>query len=283
MKNKVKYILNRVGGYPSKIREIQFSFILSTGRTGTNFFEQFFNQNFKNVLSIHEPKPDFNRFAIEYYRLGFSKNDLKTNMLFHRRREIDHTLNQGLKNYIESNPFLSYLSPFIKEVFPNPKIVHIVRHPDTYIFSAINKDPDNSGRFFMTDQDHKNRLNVSDFKEKYQDLDWSKMNQFQRVCWHWSFINNHVYQSFKNDPNYLILRFEDLFIEKKIETINILIEFLDLKNDAASSLDQIISSLGEKRNQTESRIIKDFEAVKFENIDFYNQMISKEELLRYGY
>ena len=51
-------------------------FIVSTGRTGTKFFEDFLSQNFNEVYAVHEPRPDFFDIGISKIRKNTSKEEI---------------------------------------------------------------------------------------------------------------------------------------------------------------------------------------------------------------
>ena len=34
-------------------------FVLSTGRTGTKFLAEYFNNNYPDITALHEPKPSY--------------------------------------------------------------------------------------------------------------------------------------------------------------------------------------------------------------------------------
>ena len=283
MKNQIKKQLLFINGTKRKFNKINTSLIISTGRTGTNFFEDFFNQNFNSVLAKHEPQPDLFNLGLNYHRNGVSKENLTTEVIYARRDIINQLINGKYQNYVETNPFLSYLSPILNNIFYQPKILHIIRHPDTYIYSAINKDPNNSGNYFMSDTDHRNRINANDFPDNKYYGKWSEMNQFERICWNWVNTNNYIDEHLKDSPNYLRIKFEDLFSDAQENTIDKIINFFELARFQNKTKEELVFELKNKKNYTAKPQYHSFEQLKEENLKFYDKNITKELLKKFGY
>jgi hypothetical protein len=283
MKNKVKGLVNTITRFETKLDKLNVGFILSTGRTGTNFFESFLNQNFNSLVCKHEPNPDLFRFGIEYHRNGMSEKELVQNLRYYRKPLINELTKEKVDTYIESNPFLSFVAPVLIDAFHSPKVLHIVRHPDSYILSAVNKDPDNSGRFFMTNEDHRNRLNSDDFAADEYFQKWESMNQFERVCWNWRFVNNYVDDKLNGQDNYLRIKFEDIFIDKRVESIEKIMKFFKIEKLCKSNVDKLWNEFDVKVNNTFEKKVDTFDELKAENRDFYNKVLDQELLNKFGY
>ena len=112
-------------------------FILSTGRTGTQFFEEFLSANFKNTLCLQEPKPS-RRF--KFYSNLLSQNKISENFVSKQylklRKKILNTNN--LKLYVESNNFIFGCINAFRDNISNIYILHLIRHPEKYIISHLN-------------------------------------------------------------------------------------------------------------------------------------------------
>jgi hypothetical protein len=283
MKNNIRGLFNKISRFDTKLNKLNVGFIISTGRTGTNFFESFYNRNFTSLVCNHEPIPDLYRFGIEYHRNGMDRKAVIQNLKYYRASIISELFKRNINTYIESNPFLSFVAPLLNEAFNTPKVLHIVRHPDTYIYSAINKDPDNSGRLFMTTEDHRNRLNANDFELDEHFNKWDKMNQFERVCWNWRFTNNYVFDHLNGQKNYLLLKFEDIFFKKIEESLRKMIDFFDINELSRSDMQKLLDDFNIKVNNTAERKVDKYEEVKARNIDFYNLTLDAELLNKFGY
>lgn len=261
---------------------LRYDFIFSTGRTGTNFFENFFNENFNQIQAWHEPKPDFFDLSVKYHRYGVDSKAASHAIWKGRRKQVKKAQKEGKIHFIESNPFLSTLLPVLKGN-KGSKFLHLVRHPKDYIRSAIQKDPNNSGNFFMTDQDHRSRLNADDFPGDPFYGQWHKLNQFERICWNWVFTNEFIYREAQGIPNYKMVKFERLFKEPDAETWEELLDFFEIAEGRPSGKSIVENQLLEKSNRTEKRKDFDFESVMKKNQDFYNQLLTEDLLEKFGY
>lgn len=181
-------------------------FILSTGRTGTNFFADYFNKH-PSVTAHHEPKPSRILRMWSNARLENRAADEEMVAVFSaKRKRLFKSLNGSI--YIESNPFIIGFAPVLKNVFKEPVIIHVVRDPRDYIRSALN---------------HGNAKGVKKLFNKYvpfwypktgrilgKDIDGSLM---LRTAGYWSIINSWLDKG-SNDKNYHLFKFEDLFSHK---------------------------------------------------------------------
>ena len=109
----------------------QIVFISSTGRTGTKFFEGFFNGLNRGITCLHEPSPDLFNLAIAKIREDIDSKSV-LDKLFHSRKHLILE-NENNNLYIESNPFIFPLLEDIKQKFTKTKFVFIIRDPKTYL------------------------------------------------------------------------------------------------------------------------------------------------------
>jgi hypothetical protein len=118
-----------------KNEDKKLSLILSTGRTGTNFYEYFINNYSKDAFCMHEPKPS-RRFKIignlppifAQIRENGVNNFLKTRKHYFEKYD----------NYIESNNFLFALAEDIASMTERKvSVLHIFRDPQSYVYSHL--------------------------------------------------------------------------------------------------------------------------------------------------
>ena len=136
-------------------------------------------------------------------------------------------------HYIEINPFLYGLGPMLREVLGEIRILHLIRHPMTYIPSVLHFKPA-GWRAWFVDMPVWN-LNVAKAM-KNRALNWSRLSDIERKAWQWVCVNQkiHSYQSFS--AGYLRIRFEDLFSDQDSEredAVHRIFEFLELSPPAA--------------------------------------------------
>jgi len=120
------------------IKKIPVTFILSTGRTGTQFFAKYLTQTCNDVLCLHEPHPTrrFKWYSNYYLTNRLSPQFVAGEFLKTRRKILR---NFRGKEYVESNNMIfGCINPIASEM-ETVKIVHIIRHPLTYIKSHLNK------------------------------------------------------------------------------------------------------------------------------------------------
>jgi hypothetical protein len=182
-------------------------FILSTGRTGTNFFADFFSKHPK-VTALHEPKPSRILRMWSNARLeGYATNEELVRVLSSKRKKLVKSIQTPL--YIESNPFIVGFAPVLNQVFEEPIIIHVVRDPRDYIRSALNHGNTKGLKKLFNSSVPFWYPKVSRLIRK--DVDDSLM---LRTAGYWKVINEWLLKN-KNSNNYHLFKFEDLFNDKK--------------------------------------------------------------------
>lgn len=235
-------------------------FIISTGRTATNFFGHFFNENFENVLAFHEPAPDLYDIGIDKYRNKnkfFSSKSLLKIARFNQYKKLKKSES---KIYIESNPNLSFLLAEIKEFFPESKILYITRDLPSYLISAFNKSPDNSNKMFFYDSnDHRKRITPFDFPNDPLVKTWNNISREEKIAWYWKTCNEIILENISN-MNYLQVKYEDIFLsENKKEHLKEVINFFNFPIEKSDYIYE--KALNKKRNTNSKKIMADFEEI----------------------
>jgi hypothetical protein len=119
------------------MKDTQPILIISTGRTGTIFFSRLFADLYPVAASYHErgaSRPIQILTNLHFSHL-FPKRGLTTAWKFFKGREIETCKQQF---HIDANCFLYGLAPLAPELYPNLKVVHIVRDPRAYVTSHLN-------------------------------------------------------------------------------------------------------------------------------------------------
>jgi len=57
---------------------------------------------------------------------------------------------------------------------------------------------------------------------------WRRMDEFQRVCWHWTYKNALLEELFAEDERYIRVRFEDLFLAQDSGTLRGMLAFVGI-------------------------------------------------------
>jgi hypothetical protein len=206
-------------------------FIVSAGRTGTQFFGRQLGSIISDCVSAHEPDryAGFSRETGESIRrFGFNQVVLQRVL---RRSGIRHLTQQYLAGHVsehqatrkihaQRDAYLrrqsaslvieSYyqwygLLPCLRRAYPNCRIVGIVRDPRTWVMSMQHRKLRHAlGRFA-------GRLTPRLVGDTEQQARWQRMDEFERLCWEWKTINELIIAWVNDDPLARLYRFEDLF------------------------------------------------------------------------
>lgn len=271
VKDLIKKIKNRL---TNKINRSSV-FVTSTGRTGTNFFEMFINDNCQDSYCVHEPLPDFFQLGMEKVRGQKGKTEINSSILNSRRHIVDG-LTAGVK-YIESNPFIFPILDNVKSVFGKCKFVIIVRNPEDYIISAYNKATlsDNSAHAY-SENDPRKRVSALDFPNDRFHLEWNDFSRVEKIAWYWNYCNKTLFDFYLKNSDYcLLIKFEDLFSdedEKRMQSIKKVFNFIKVKfrNDR-----DLLNLSRQKKNQNHGKLVEDFDSLISSDSKRYYQ-ITKE-------
>ncbi len=229
-----------------------FVFIVSAGRTGTKFLGEQLGHMIAGAFSVHEPDVlmDFKLKSLDqlrlfgWYNLIFGKligktgirnlsqnylagklslSQLKTAILAHREK-FYRSLDQDL--IIESYSGWYGAIPAIRSLYKHYRIVVIVRDPRDWVVSNMNWET-MYGRRDWISRLKLGRLNPAMLNdEQYRDR-WQHFTRFQKLCWAWSAIYAILLRETADDPNAIIVKFEDLFHNgQKYEYLDNLLGFI---------------------------------------------------------
>lgn len=237
---------------------IEVRFIISTGRTGTTFFADFFSENnFSKTLALHEPDPDL-------YFVGFNEKLRRhksrstiLDQIQYQRSGIGQLLHEKkLRTYIESNPYASLLIPELRSFFSKLKFLYVVRDPHTFVVSSYN--------YYLglyTPDDYRTHLKATDFADDPYYNKWDKMDRFQKICWNWNKMNEIIWNDIAKKDDYLLVKFEDIFTysEKRIGSINKVINFFELEQYQMHSTDILLKQFEKQKNISTNELLGKYE------------------------
>lgn len=264
--------------------KVEVGFIISTGRTGTEFLAKFIDENIKDVMAKHEPKPDLFELGINIIRNKHSVKKSINELKRCRYAVYNELVKSGCKKYVESNNNLALVLPYISSVFPNAKYVHIIRHPKTYLRSAFSKQHGKHQYGIFSKTDPRERLAASDYSnDKYYGR-WSSMNRFAKICWHWKKYNELIETSLATKSNYLRIRHEDIFTGTRTDMKGIfeLFGFLDLTQDLLINRGKLEFAFSKKSNQTNQYLLPLYDDWSPVQKDIFCDII-EDKMLAYGY
>ncbi|NES72585.1 MAG: sulfotransferase, partial [Okeania sp. SIO2D1] len=206
IRNKIDKQLSKYGLLPPQDwNNIQKVFIVSTGRTGTLFMSEFFKL-FPEVFSCHEPNPNFWNLGINYAQGIKSSHEAVQEIEKGRRVLCSEVKRRKAQIYIESNNRLFSLVKPLREVFPDAKIVHVVRDGRDYVRSGMSRI-----KWYEKDDKTTIRLRADMFHNDPYANKWQQMSRFEKIAWLWQKKDGFIYQDFKELDNVISVRFEDIF------------------------------------------------------------------------
>jgi hypothetical protein len=192
---------------PLKKRPEKIVFILSTARTGTKTLAEGLRSD--DILSLHQPA--FSRLltiASNFYLHGWLPRRALA-WLVSRLRE-PQILQADCRYYVQAYSLDHLPAKIISQKYPNVYIIHIVRDPRTFVPSYLNWMHTRFKSFVankLVPGWHPSGL----FTGQVAWRRWRRMDEFQKVCWHWAYKNALLERLFEGDERYLRIRFEDLF------------------------------------------------------------------------
>lgn len=200
--------------------------ILSTGRTGTIFLARLFADLYPDTASYHERGNS--RLIQILTNMHFShllpKSMVKAAWKVFKGNEIE-TCEKPY--HIDANNFLYGLPILAPELYPNLKVLHIIRDPRDYVTSQLNFSHQRRRSFignYLTPFWKPSPFWVGE-------LPLSRafgFSRFEKYCWVWDFKNRVMSQVNDYAIPYLKVRFEDLFSLEPENTFKQITDFFGL-------------------------------------------------------
>ncbi len=178
------------------------TFILSTGRTGTQFFSRYLTDSCQNTLCLHEPAPSrrFKWYSNFYLQKKISSGFIASQYYGCRKRLFR---DPDFQNYVESSNFLFGLMPALDPLIHRMAVVHLVREPVSYIRSHLNKG-------FWTGIKGFTARHIPGWLESLDKDILRSGDPVMILAARWIYVNT-IISNYEKDYPYLLLRFEDLF------------------------------------------------------------------------
>ncbi|PKD21134.1 hypothetical protein APR41_12015 [Salegentibacter salinarum] len=252
------------------LRKTELILVVSTGRTGTKFFESFLKKIFPKSPVFHEPKPDLFDISIKKIRFGVSEEKLKNEILFHRTQlfydnysflEIIPLVFFRKSVYVESNPFVFPILNEFSSLFKNVKIIYVSRDFKTYSVSAYNMSPQGDGiSNFYGMADRRERLTAVDFGEMSK-RQWDFLSRMEKIAWYWNKCNKILYTELPK-KNSIHMKFENLFSEDPLvqkSELERIMSFLEKYNIDVLEFDELMNNKINKSNPSGVDRITNFE------------------------
>lgn len=179
-------------------------FVLSTGRTGTDFVTHLLQQA-EGLYVEHEAVP----------RLGTASRFLFDNDMMDQkggqaaflaaRYHLVQDAYMFEKRYVETNNRLTFFASAIRDLMPKAQFIHLVRHPGAFVRSGMRRG------YYTTEY-------ISDYgkirpTEKDEAFDkWGSYTRVEKISWLW-YRTNKLIEDFKASipEEVLMIKSEELF------------------------------------------------------------------------
>lgn len=248
-----------------KFRDSSPVFFISTGRTGTQFFEKL-TKKASRVRSYHEPFPTLMSISREMFQAELGPKEQK--LIFGAARYefmLKHFM-AGFQ-YVESNQTLISLIEGILEFFPNAKIVCVARDPFKFSSSAYRKG------WFENDTIWENNRILR--------KDTSENNSLMLIFNYWVDVNRKLLSMAKSHPrNCKIYRMEDV-----VSDVNCVKEMMNFAGIKINDLREIENIMKVKVNENvfnkwdHGSMFKKVDVPDVEDFLNDNKLFYEEELL----
>ena len=214
-------------------------FVLSTGRVGTMLLTRLFELE-KGLNIEHEALPEMLYTGKLAYADPSNIEFTKGAFMAGRYEAIRDCQLQNLR-YVETNNRLTFFAPAMAALFPNAKFIHLLRHPDSFVSSGIQRN-------WYTGKTITDEGRIAPAKnsgiERQQD----------KIAWLWNATNAFI-EDFKEGAGKdrtLTVRSEDLF--SNAEEAERILNWLDFKADKTSIqkvLNRPVNTSRKKKTQQE--------------------------------
>lgn len=222
--------------------EMEPVFVLSTGRAGTMLLTKIL-EKLEDVIAVHEPEPELSYGSKLAYENWQSNSALIEGMFEGARYEMLRSSFLLNKKFIETNNRITFFAHQIAKLYPKSKFIHLVRQPNSFIISGLNRQ-------WYTGQNLYDEARIISNKNSF----WENLNQTEKIAWLWNETNQFI-EDFKLtiEPDRILTVKAESFFTNIEESQNIL-KFIQLNKIGENTLKSIISN---KVNSKKSTIIID--------------------------
>ena len=159
-------------------------FVLSSGRAGTLYLSHILKQ-YTNISIEHEPENELIYYSKYAYENQSNGKEIRAVVDAARYEAIRNCYLQNV-TYVETNNRITFFAHQLAELYPHAKFVHLVRNPEAFVKSGINrnwysgKHLHDEGRIVPRDK-----------------AIWSGYSIEEKIAWLWNETNQFI-ENFKN-------------------------------------------------------------------------------------
>lgn len=253
-----------------------FVFVVSGGRTGTQFLGDLMSSVIENCYSEHEPDifRGFERNSFAHLRrfgiwnviigraLGLTgirvlgtryltgKSDFAETAHKMRTHRCNYhtTIGQGL--LIESYYAWWTVAPRLGEIFPGSKVVGVVRDPKQWI-ESWRKKAERRAEGHWTHKLPPGPINAQSVGDQQWAGSWERLSEIGKLAWQWSYINQQIIQNADSGSS-AIYKFEEIF-DPTSGKLKELCEFAAHFPDRTYAVSDPTHLISDKRNASSAR------------------------------
>jgi hypothetical protein len=184
------------------------AYVVSTGRTATEFLAWFFSRAFpQQVTALHQPTPyrPFRPLSNAHVSGHLGEGALRLAFRLARSRRLRRV---ATPIYLESNNYLYGFANLLAETVPQVTPFHVVRHPFDFIRSQLNFGSASGLKKLMADRCPFWSLKPEHFGETPV---WRERSPEEQYAYVWMKTNAFLDRARAADPCWRLLRFEDIF------------------------------------------------------------------------
>lgn len=201
-------------------------FVLSTGRVGTMLLTRLFE--LEDGLHIeHEALPEMLFAGKTAHNAPDNIEFSKGAFMAGRYEAIRDCYMQGLR-YVETNNRLTFFAPAMADLFPKAKFIHLLRHPDSFVSSGIQRN-------WYTGK------TITDEGRIQPPSDAGAETTQDKIAWLWNATNAFIddFKEGAGKDRTLTVRSEDLF--SNVEEAQRILSWLNF-NASESSIKRVLDT-----------------------------------------
>lgn len=211
-------------------------FVMSGGRTGTQFLGHLLSEVIEDCWSEHEPDvfdgfgavtarriQEFGlwhmvfgrilgltgiRAAGTRYLIGQIERDEVIRKV--QRERADYHAGKANSLLIESYPQWWMFAQDLPAIYPDAKMIGIIRDPRGWICSRL-AHQNRQGRRHWTHYFPPGIITPARVHDQHWEKRWNEIGAVGRLAWEWQFINKRLSKAIKDQTNARMFRYEDLF------------------------------------------------------------------------
>jgi len=184
------------------------AFVVSTGRTGTLFLAEYFQNNYDHVIALHEPFPSYvTAWCANAYLAGALPKWALTASYHLERDHILRRITPQTRLYLDATWWLSSFLDVLDRLADDPVIFHVVRDPREFVRSAHNKGSHSGWKRLVN-------MTVPYTYPPVRRVSGSRrVSSVGKSAAKWVLINQYIADHAKRYPHYHLIKFEDIFGE----------------------------------------------------------------------